>query len=217
MKRYILLVIFIASIIGFWEQAIAEDWKEYRLTNVLNFSATLGKDNKVYMSWRDFDSIGLRWNFKYYKIIRSTDVSDPIYPEEWYIGTISESNITSYVDEYAKKWINFYRICAMTDSRDRYCSNVDSVTLSMVKSTYETIDDETKEKVDEVLKRFYKGFEKRHKNNKDRLLAINSLVSKLEDSRERYESLGAVIDYMIKMLERRKAIYWEGFSDFIEN
>ncbi|MBD3328316.1 hypothetical protein GF340_03350, partial [Candidatus Peregrinibacteria bacterium] len=47
----------------------------------LNFSATLTDDQKVKMSWNEYEPEG----FNYYKVIRSQDNTDPVYPDDGYI------------------------------------------------------------------------------------------------------------------------------------
>jgi len=86
----------------------------------ISFKAKL-KDWKVYTSWTKYNKN--EW-FKYYKVIRSQTVLNPVYPDNGYIKYSRDINFTSYVDEKVPSWINYYRVCAITTEKNRYCSNV---------------------------------------------------------------------------------------------
>jgi hypothetical protein len=86
----------------------------------ISFKAEL-KDWKVYTSWSKYNKN--EW-FKYYKVIKSQTVSNPVYPDNGYIKYSKDINFLSYVDEKIKEWVNYYRVCAITTEQNRYCSNV---------------------------------------------------------------------------------------------
>ena len=80
------------------------------------------QDNgKVYTKWTVYDKDE---KFKYYKVIRSQKVENPVYPDHGYIKYDSSVNNTEFIDYKAPKWINYYRVCAITYESNRYCSNV---------------------------------------------------------------------------------------------
>lgn len=85
-----------------------------------NFNAKL-VDWDVEMEWNKFD---IDEDLVYYKIVRSVSNSNPVYPTDWYIKYSSDINFTSYIDLEPKIWTNYYRICAITKLKNRYCSNV---------------------------------------------------------------------------------------------
>ncbi len=86
----------------------------------IEFKATL-EDWKVYTKWTKYNKD--EW-FKYYKVVRSQKVSSPVYPDNWYIKYSSDVNFTEYVDYKVPVWLSYYRVCAITKERNRYCSNV---------------------------------------------------------------------------------------------
>ncbi len=92
------------------------------INNKFDFKAIV-KDNTVSMNWNRVDLI-YSWSLTYYKVVRSTNNSNPVYPEDWYIKFSTDMDFTSYVDENPKEWINFYRVCAIMQDNNRYCSNV---------------------------------------------------------------------------------------------
>lgn len=61
-------------------------------------------------------------SFKYYKVIRSNSNNNPVYPDDGYIKYSSDINFTEFKDTKPKS--AYYRVCAMTHAKNRYCSNV---------------------------------------------------------------------------------------------
>ncbi len=90
------------------------------LDDSLNFEAKLDW-SKVYTSWSAYDKD--EW-FVYYKVVRSADNANPVYPDNWYIKYTSDINETSYIDANPLNWTSYYRVCAITSEKNRYCSNV---------------------------------------------------------------------------------------------
>ncbi|MBT3729678.1 hypothetical protein HOF65_06495 [bacterium] len=60
----------------------------------MNFDADL-EDGDVYMKWSAFRSDE---KMKYYKVIRSATVENPVYPDNGYIKVITNINTTKFVD-----------------------------------------------------------------------------------------------------------------------
>lgn len=102
----------------------------------LNFKAEVSWE-KVYLSWNIFTKS--EW-FKYYKVIKSQDISNPVYPDNWYITAISNINETKYIDYKLLNWINYYRVCAIMSDMNRYCSNVVKLNIEKVNPTACTMD-----------------------------------------------------------------------------
>jgi len=103
----------------------------------IEFRAVL-EDGKVYTKWTKYNKN--EW-FKYYKVIRSSTVSNPVYPDNGYIKYSSDINFLSYIDEKVKEWVNYYRVCAITKEQNRYCSNV----VKIIKGWEDTISSIPKE------------------------------------------------------------------------
>jgi len=76
---------------------------------------------KVYTTWTTFSKE--EW-FVYYKVIRSQTNENPVYPDDWYISYFTDINKTEYVDTKPLVWVSYYRVCAITTEKNRYCSNV---------------------------------------------------------------------------------------------
>lgn len=90
------------------------------ITSALGFSAKI-IDGKVQTSWKSIKNITTA-GFKYYKVVRSSEKENPVYPDDWYIH-YTEKDL-SYTDENPKEGKNYYRVCAIMESGKRYCSNV---------------------------------------------------------------------------------------------
>lgn len=102
----------------------------------LNFSAKYA-DNVVYMNWNKLSKN--EW-FKYYKVIKSQEISNPVYPDNWYITAISDINTLEYTDKKPTSWVNYYRVCAITSEMNRYCSNVIKLNIEKTTQTFCTMD-----------------------------------------------------------------------------
>ena len=77
--------------------------------------------NTVYMYWDEYNKDE---KFKYYKIVRSIKNSNPVYPDDWYIKYLSNTSDTEYKDYKVPYGTSYYRVCAITYEKNRYCSNV---------------------------------------------------------------------------------------------
>ncbi len=86
----------------------------------IEFKAELS-DWKVYTSWTTYDKDE---SFKYYKVVRSNTNDNPVYPDDGYIAYYTDVNKLAYIDNSPLVWISFYRVCAITNESNRYCSNV---------------------------------------------------------------------------------------------
>jgi hypothetical protein len=61
----------------------------------LNFQASY-QNGKVQMTWNKFVPASSSW--QYYKVVRSTSIQQPYYPDHGYIQAIGDQNTTNYVD-----------------------------------------------------------------------------------------------------------------------
>lgn len=89
---------------------------EMSLTGELTDSGT------VDLSWNTFDGV----NFKYYKVVHSTDNPDAVYPTDGYIHYTTDLGSTSYettTGSLPSSGVNYYRVCSLTTDNRRGCSN----------------------------------------------------------------------------------------------
>jgi hypothetical protein len=101
-------------------QTYFESFAEPVLTPSLEFSAEYDQEkNHVRMDWKVWEE-DLMW----YKLVRSQENPDPIYPDDGYIYYSSDQNETSYIDRSPPRGNVFYRICAITFAKEVYCSRV---------------------------------------------------------------------------------------------
>jgi hypothetical protein len=71
------------------------------------------------MKWESYDDS----DFMYYKIMRSETNENPVYPDQPAIKYMDNSEIEEYkINNYSSKEAT-YRICVITNQKDRYCSN----------------------------------------------------------------------------------------------
>ena len=127
-KGYVALVLTI--ILGFtWVSAeyntiqvqdSSQWYNDVILDNSLDFKAEY-KNWDVYTSWKSFNKDE---KFKWYKIVRSVNNSNPVYPNDWYIKYLWNVDEVKYIDYSPKNWVSYYRVCAITHENNRYCSNV---------------------------------------------------------------------------------------------
>ncbi|NUJ97704.1 fibronectin type III domain-containing protein [Candidatus Gracilibacteria bacterium] len=87
----------------------------------LSFEASVSGES-VKTSWDTFTKD--EDNFIYYKIIRSQKNSSPVYPDDGYIYYTTDINTNSYTDKSPLEGTTYYRVCAITSEKERYCSNV---------------------------------------------------------------------------------------------
>ncbi|HEU0051264.1 MAG TPA: fibronectin type III domain-containing protein [Patescibacteria group bacterium] len=91
----------------------------YVFSNDMRLSAVIRGTN-VSLSWSPRDSA----EFQSYKIVRSEVNSDPSYPNDPQIATISDQAITGYTDSTAQKGKTYYyRICSKESSGSVACGN----------------------------------------------------------------------------------------------
>lgn len=125
----------IEDIINYYDKLHKEQWNindegqknwynRVVIKDEFDFSANL-KNNKVVMSWMPLAK-NKTDNFKFYKIVRSSKNSNPIYPENWYIEYSWDIWFSFYEDLDPKNGFNYYRVCAIYE-KDRYCSNVKKI------------------------------------------------------------------------------------------
>ncbi|GEM_PF-1911062 len=84
------------------------------------------QDDIVYMDWEKYS---LSESLKYYKVVRSIKNSNPVYPEDGHIKYSKDINFTEYTDKWPPYGDVYYRVCAITKEKNRYCSKVVKVDI----------------------------------------------------------------------------------------
>ncbi len=75
-------------------------------------------DGTVELSWTAY----LGTDFSGYKVVHSTTVTEPVYPDNGYLTYITDVNTLSYQHTGVKEGKNYYRICTLTSS-STLCGN----------------------------------------------------------------------------------------------
>ncbi len=95
-----------------------------QIVDYLNFTAEVQADGSVATNWDHYN--GEHGSLKYYKVSRSQSNDNPVYPDD---GHIYAGSSDSYTDKNPLIGMTHYRVCAITSSNDRICSNVVSLDL----------------------------------------------------------------------------------------
>lgn len=97
---------------------IKEEYKPAIISNDLEFKAK--RDGAtIYMEWDSYE----KDDFEYYKIMRSTTHSNPVYPDQPAIKFLDNADIDELKIQNWNKESAVYRICVISQEKDRYCSN----------------------------------------------------------------------------------------------
>ncbi len=198
-----------------------DNWYKDPITkNEFNFTLKVDWDD-VILNWTRFDNFS-KWDFKYYKVVRSNSNPNPVYPDDWYIKYDSDIWFTSYTDENPKDGINYYRICAITHQNDRYCSKTlvakivdndddkeEKITQKEVEKKY---DEEKKvenkwlskavtKKLDGIISNFEKKLnEKLWDDTTKKVEVLNNVILQLEQLKQKNKKLTNIVDYVIKWI-----------------
>jgi len=129
--------------------------------DAINFQASY-QNGQVVMSWNTFVPTSSNW--KYWKVVRSTSKSQPVYPDDGYIKYSSDMNFTSYTDSNPPQWTVYYGVCAITESQrgrfrncDRQAVNVNGTTITPTPTPTPTtygLSDAMKAAVDSLVTKF---------------------------------------------------------------
>jgi hypothetical protein len=88
----------------------------------LEFTANY-TNGKVITSWKNIDVVTSK-AMKRYKVVKSNINHFPVYPEDGYITAISDRTQLSFTETDPKNGTYYYRVCAIMEDMNRYCSNV---------------------------------------------------------------------------------------------
>lgn len=75
-------------------------------------------DGTVELSWIKYTGN----DFSGYKVVHSTTVTEPVYPDNGYLTYITDINTLNYIHKGVKEGKNYYRICTLTKT-DKLCGN----------------------------------------------------------------------------------------------
>lgn len=92
------------------------------------------EEGKVRMEWSALNppnGEALQW----YKVMRSEANNNPVYPDQGAIAVLGNDQDTAFND-YPDRGA-FYRVCGITDTNGRYCSNVVWVEVEKIDKKYE--------------------------------------------------------------------------------
>ncbi len=117
---FVMIIIWLSTTHATTTSSSSNGYNTPILDESLKFEAKLDW-SKVYTSWSAYNKD--EW-FVYYKVVRSQDNANPVYPDNWYIKYTTDINETSYIDASPLNWTTYYRVCAITSEKNRYCSNV---------------------------------------------------------------------------------------------
>jgi len=112
-------------------------------TKAPTLSSEMSETGNVVLTWTQAEAEG----FQYYKVLRSTDNPDMVYPEDGYITYITNVETLTYTDSEFEDGINYYRVCSIFKDQVRGCSN----TLTLELSATDNKDEETSKDAQEDL------------------------------------------------------------------
>lgn len=194
----------------------ASTWKTM-YSNNLNFKATY-TDWAVKMTWNRF-SVPANTTFAYYKIVRSKNNENPVYPDDWYIKYDSNLDFTSYTDNDPSVGKNYYRVCAILDWQKRHCSNVIKITVNWDTATTEeqkttaevkesksvsnsTLSDEMKVQLDSIANAFLAKVNQKYSNwSTEKTRFIKLISSQLDWLSKKNSKIKPMIDYIKSKIE----------------
>ncbi len=84
----------------------------------MEFWAELDAEGNVYMDWSKYSHAE---PFEFYKIVRSQNNDNPIYPEDGYIYFTDDVDLMTFTDTEVPFGDSYYRICHVAGGQ-RYCS-----------------------------------------------------------------------------------------------
>jgi hypothetical protein len=86
--------------------------------DTIGFNAVLQDDGSIRTNWSKYSH---EEPFTFYKVVRSKDNANPVYPDDGYIYYESDVNVLSYTDMSVPAGTSYYRVCQIASPK-RYCS-----------------------------------------------------------------------------------------------
>jgi len=81
---------------------------------------------RVIATWKRYK----RADFKYYKLVRSSTMHDPVYPENGELFSTEKPAVMRYVDVKVDSGIWYYRLCVITKNNNRWVSPVVEIVVN---------------------------------------------------------------------------------------
>lgn len=106
------------------------------VVNAVGFSAVYN-NGVVETRWKKY----LRDDLKYYKLVRSENNPDPVYPEDGYIFYATDPGQTTFTDSSVTPGTWYYRLCIITRQGDRWVSPVVTVEVEETRRSAPTSKD----------------------------------------------------------------------------
>ena len=94
-----------------------EVYKAPILVRAIGFTARY-QNGRVITSWRRYK----RADFKSYRLVRSSTMRDPVYPENGELFSTADRAVTRYEDARVDDGIWYYRLCVITKGNHRWVS-----------------------------------------------------------------------------------------------
>lgn len=136
---YCLLFVSAAAASANYETGSNSGYEAVTYDNTIEFNAVLNTSGNVEASWSKYNKDTA---FTYYKLVRSSTVASPVYPDNGYIYYSSDVNSLSYIDMSVPTGVSYYRICQIASNK-RYCSDkvvtINKATANTGSSTSSTI------------------------------------------------------------------------------
>lgn len=105
------------------------DYAKPVLVKEIAFTASY-KDGQVSTSWKKY----LRNDFQWYKLVRSQENANPVYPDDGYVFYTEDPGVTTYQDPAPKAGVWYYRLTIVTVKGERWISPVIKVTVPFIAS-----------------------------------------------------------------------------------
>ena len=95
------------------------------LVRAIGFSAWYA-GGRVVATWKRYK----RMDFKAYKLVRSSTMHDPVYPENGELFSTGQRSVTKYVDAKVDSGTWYYRLCVITKNNNRWVSPVIEIVVN---------------------------------------------------------------------------------------
>ena len=219
MKKILLMSMILAGFSAICFGTYTTTSSEYKapiLKTALDFHASYA-NGKVTTSWENINVVTTK-AMKRYKVVKSTTNHFPVYPEDGYITAISERFQTSFVETNPSNGTYYYRVCAIMEDMNRYCSNVIELTISKTETTPTTttttkttttiatpLTSNLKTMIDGLVVNFMAKLDAKYTNNiSSKITFLDALTSKL--SKLATGKSAALFSYLKDKLEEQADI-----------
>ena len=95
------------------------------LVRSIGFAARY-EGGRVIATWKKYK----RADFKAYKLVRSSTMHDPVYPENGELFSTGNRAVTQYVDAQVDSGLWYYRLCVITQDNNRWVSPVIEIVVN---------------------------------------------------------------------------------------